>query len=215
MKKNLFGFVLLSVLVVLLSACGTTPTTVVDHPVVTTAAKPVCSIIADNTTTMTGVLSDLGLNYYSDDPKLLINGQEADKNSAFQPGDFIVLADPLPCEGNYISARQVHFDSSIAHATWREESGFVNPITVDRLYMAFTQLCGEVRQTIDNAGFNGDLATGGCNYTTFVKMSRADGSTSCQKYDSMSEAYDSTTNLDQVKWIAIFSIGNTDRNFCE
>lgn len=214
MKRMVFVFVLLASCMVLLSACATSPATVAAP--VATSEKPVCSIIADNTTTMSGILSDLGLNYYSDDPKLLINGQEADKNSAFQPGDFIVLASPLPCEGGtYTSARQVHFDSSVAHATWREEDGFTFPITPDRLYKAFDQLCGEVRQSIDNVGFNGDLATGGCNYTTFVKVSRADGSTSCQRYDSMSEAYDSATNLDQVKWIAIFSVGNTDRNFCE
>ncbi|MFZ2206657.1 MAG: hypothetical protein WA061_05720 [Microgenomates group bacterium] len=156
---------------------------------------------------MTRILEKLGMNYASDDPILLIDGARGTKSHMPQPGEVISLEVPLAnCTGPTILARQVHF--SIIGSQTTEISGFQSTITDERLMQAFKSNCELTRWFKYSLRFSDDLSDG-CNYTTAVQTSFADGSSSCTTYSTFPEAYTATSEMDlpNMKWVAIASEG--------
>lgn len=174
---------------------------------------PECSVVVKAGYGMATVLDKLGLDYNFANPLLLVNGAVATKSQDLHAGDVVVLAEkPEECNGDYIAARQVSFN--LSYGTWRQVSGFQAPVTDQRLLNALQQVCEGVRWEQFGLRFDGDIVNGGCNFPTGIKMSFADGSESCDMYETVSEAYESTrTNLIDVKWIEVAST-NTGENLC-
>ncbi len=239
-KLNLL-FALLLGLGLLLSACGTAssvaPAQAVSAPAVSVptaaptavpTAAPKCSVTVGkdgSPKTFSGVFAALGMNYTTDDPDLIVNGVVMKKAKVdLQIDDFVVLAEKPNCTGFYSAAKKVDFgeytkDLKSTTAWWRDVSGFKATIDEFRVNRAAADTCGDVRWAVDHKQFNGNVRTvgGGCNYTTFVKLSTPDGAVNCAKYASMTEAYNAvmaTPNLNQVGWLLFFSVGNTTEDYC-
>jgi len=206
----------------LLSACSAVTVEPTSAPTTTT---PQCSVVigSNGVFTMSEALASLGKNYYTDDPRLLINGESKNKKSEIAPGDYIVLETKPACDGEYSAAQRVDFgkvteDPNSKTAWWREIDGFKADISHARLATAAADTCKDTRWGFQNQklGFDGNIDGGGCNYPTFVKYSKPDGATSCVRYESMSAAYKAMKQIPDVKnvWIIVLSVGFTDKDYC-
>lgn len=217
--------IVILVILVTITACNfALPATTAQQVPTPQPAKqiPDCSVTVPGVSAGMGmftILTKLGVEDYPNaDPAILVNGHEETKMYDPQPGDFIVLATkPDECNGTYVAARSVEFN--FKQGEWRDISGFQSSVTDDRVRNALEQVCEGIRWWQYNSHFSGDLATGGCNFTTAVKISRADGSMSCEHYATMSEAYEANrTNLDDIKSMAFYSAGEqkspSEVNYC-
>lgn len=203
------ALLLLVALPVILSACATAPAAT-PAPTAVPVPAPLCSFVVPDASSgmgMSQILAKLGANYNTEDPLLLIDGANGVKSHMPQPGEVISLQTPAAnCEGPRILARQVHF--SIVGAQTNEISGFQSAITDERLMQAFKRNCELTRWFEYEQRFSDNLSDG-CNYTTAVQTSFADGSSSCTTYSTFPEAYTATSEMDlpNMKWVAIASEG--------
>lgn len=209
-------WIVYAMLIAAMAACSTVAQPPAEPPE-TVVSVPECAVVVPDFSAGVGMITLLGklgiTDFPHQDPALLVNGAEETKRYDPQPGDVIVLAEkPEECNGDYIAARQVSFN--LSYGTWRQVSGFQAPVTDQRLLNALQQVCEGVRWDQFGLRFNSDIVDGGCNFPTGVKMSFADGSESCDMYETVSEAYESTrTNLENLKWIEVAST-NTGENLC-
>lgn len=209
-------FVLIAVLT---SSCAALGTQKEQQPTaVTTAVVPDCSVVVPDFSAGVGMITLLGklgvTDFPNQDPTILVNGAEETKRYDPQPNDFIVLAEkPDTCNGTYVAARQISFN--LTYGEWRKISGFQSSITDKRLLNALQQVCEGARwNLLDNLRFDGDIVNGGCNFSTGVYVSYADGTTSCEMYESINDAYEGTrSKLDNAKWIEA-ATNNTGENLC-
>lgn len=209
MKKNSFIPYVVVLCVVILTACAPTST---PQPVAVEQKIPQCSVAVTSGMGWSEVVGLLGYDYQREKfPAVIVNGVKENNNYLLQPGDFVVLESKENCSGEYVAARQIHFESAI---DYRELSGFETPITSDELLAAFSGVCKDVRAG-QGFEFDGDIYNGGCGYSTFVKIADADGFTTCSRFDSAAEAYESTQpHLATAYWIAITSTSE-GRDFCK
>ncbi|NMB84606.1 hypothetical protein GYA28_04970 [Candidatus Roizmanbacteria bacterium] len=206
--KTLFKLVILTI-VLITSACSPEKST----PAVIEAKElPQCTVVVGNGQGMISVLAELGVNYYNENPAILVNGISSGKNCSPNLNDVIVLENPIPCQGEYIAARKVTFQTS--QGSERELSGFQQEISPERVMKAYNQICGEVRWKA-GYGYNNDLATGGCAYSTAAKISFKNGAIICLASPSMYESYNDvikSLNIDEAKYVAVLTIDGLNKD---
>lgn len=198
------------VMCLFLVGCSTTAQSAAPQTTASATSGGNCSTTVFRSEGIAAILGSLGIDYFSlqSSISIVVNGQEMDA-SAYNPtpNDFVVLANrPNKCNGTYVSARRVSF----AHGYEYEVSGFQTPITTEQYRFALAQTCEDVRWYDFHLHFSGDITTGGCNFPTFVKVSKSDGMTVCSSYSTVQKAYEEEQISSDIKWISVVSTSKGD-----